>query len=174
MRAHRMCLVSMVLTAGVIAQNASARPDGASLGVADPGQQAAFKRAPQKSNGSGIDVRYRVEGTPSVGKPTMVVIVLSGVTDPGGGSVWFTADASLGLDSSAAATTLEAGRSITLNVTVTPKTDGVAYLNVFTRQRGALSATSIAVQAGSTPLSRASGAVKDDVDGEKILPMQVK
>ncbi|MBS0342663.1 MAG: hypothetical protein JSS56_19280 [Proteobacteria bacterium] len=133
--------------------------------------------AAQKPNGSGVEVRYRVLDTPALGQPTRVEIVLGKIKDPNGGTVRFSADPTLRLAGGGVQTSLPAGETTTLTVTVVPQEEGLAYLNVFTTQNGLTSSTSIPVQAGAaTPASKKPGAgkLKDTAEGEKILVMPVK
>jgi hypothetical protein len=156
---------------------------GATLGLspaiaAQPVPGDAFIRAPQKPNGSGVDVRYRVEGKPAIGKPTRVEIVLRGVTDPNGALVRLTADAALRVDNSAAPMNVPAGPVNSLDVTVIPQGEGLAYLNVFVSQGGATSSISIPIQTGAVNTGAsnksAPGRLKDLPTGDKILSMPVK
>lgn len=155
---------------------------GASLSVgcanaAQPSQAGAFVPAAQKPNGSGVELRYRVLDTPALGQPARVEIVLSNVNDPAGGTVRFTADPALRLGAGGVQTSLPAGETTTLTVTVVPQEEGLAYLNVFTSQRGLTSSTSIPIQTGAAaPASKKPGAgkLKDTPEGDKILVMPVK
>jgi len=134
-------------------------------------------QAAQKPNGSGVAVRYRVQGTAAVGQPTQVDLVFGRVRDAEGATLQFTADAALRLDASAAPATLAAGDRTRVTVTVTPQQEGLAYLNVFTTQRGATSSTSIPIQTGAPGVSSnkgMAGKLKDAPDGDKILSMPVK
>jgi len=173
--ATRLQMVAVDDIGGVVAMafERSGKWQGRAFEVAGD-ELSMTELAEATSRSAGIDVQYRVDGTPTPGKPTVVVVVLSGVVDPAGGAVWFTADPTLGLDSSAAAATLAAGSTVTLNVTVVPGGEGAAYLNVFTRQRGAVSSTSIPIRTGAATAPRASSALKDAADGDKVVPMQVK
>ena len=153
---------------------AAASSEGAAAPSAEP-----LVRAAQKPNGAGVDVRYRVQGTPAVGQPTEVKIVVGRVRDPAGASLRLAADPGLRLDASGATAALAAGDGpVTLNVTVVPQEEGLAYLNVFITQRGATSSTSIPIQTGAagtgSTKSGASGRVKSTPEGDKILSMPVK
>ena len=139
--------------------------------------EQAMSQAPQKPNGSGVGVRYRVQGKPAVGQPTQVDIVFGRVRDADGAALQFTADASLRLDASGAPATLAAGEGTRVTVTVIPQQEGLAYLNVFTTQRGATSSTSIPIQTGTAGASSSKGTagkLKDTPEGDKILSMPVK
>jgi hypothetical protein len=133
-------------------------------------------QAPQKANGSGIDVSYRLEGEPAAGRATRIVIVLSGVTDAAQAFVRFAADPELKLEGAgAAATRLPADRPSTLTLTVTPQSDGLRYLNVFTSQHGVTGATAIPVQAGdAAPAAAPSGKLGSTPKGDKVLSLPVK
>jgi len=148
-------------------------------GTASTAPEQPMVQAAQKPGGSGVGVRYRVQGTPAVGKPTQVEIMFGRVRDANGATLQFTADPSLQLDAGGVPTTLAAGENTRVTVTVTPRQEGLAYLNVFTTQRGATSSTSIPIQTGAAGVSSskkgmAGSQLKDAPDGDKILSMPVK
>jgi len=132
--------------------------------------------APMKSNGSGIILSYRIDGTPKAGSPVSVVLRMDGVTDPAGATVRWVAGTGLSLVSpSQTSQMLASGVISTLAVQVIPAGEGVGYLDVFTTQYGAISAMSIPVQVGKAPTSLpATGELKQTPSGEKIVPMPVK
>lgn len=145
---------------------------GPALASAGAGKLA---RAPSKPGGSGIDVSYRLEGEPAVGRATRIVIVLSGVTDAAQASVRFAADPDLTLEGAGgAATPLPAGRTTTLTLSVVPQADGLRYLNVFTTQHGVTGSASIPVQAGDAAAARPAGKLGSTPKGDKILSQPVK
>ncbi|MEJ7687135.1 MAG: hypothetical protein WKG52_09170 [Variovorax sp.] len=131
--------------------------------------------APMKANGSGISVEYRIDAAPQAGRATAIVLSFTGVTDPAGASVRLAGDGGLSLGAAAGSRTLRANETTALTVDVVPAADGIGYLHVFTTQYGATTATSIPVQVGKAPAAMpASGALKQGIDGEKILSMPVK
>lgn len=131
--------------------------------------------APRKANGSGIEVQFRIDGTPRLGEALPITLSFVGITDPAGASVRFTADAGLSLPPTyLARLQLAAGPSVpTLTVPVTPTADGLAYLNVFTTQGGSTSANSVPVQVGRPAASKAGGELKSTSTGDKILIVPV-
>ena len=160
-----------------LAAAAGASLSAACANAAQPAQTGAFVLAAQKPNGSGVEVRYRVLDTPALGQPARVEIVVADINDSAGGTVRFTADPALRLAAGGVQTRLPAGETTTLTVTVVPQEEGLAYLNVFTAQRGLTSSTSIPIQTGAAaPTSKKPGAgkLKDTPDGDKILVMPVK
>lgn len=158
---------------------ALAAPPQAAADAAQPHPRAAgaagMTTAPMKGNGSGVIVRYRVDGTPQPGAAVPVVLSFDGVTDPAGALLRFQTEGGLSLGSAAQSRTLPAGAATTLTIEVTPSAAGTAYLHVFTTQYGAASAISIPVQVGKAPseLPEAQG-LKQGPNGEKIRSLQVK
>ncbi|SEA65825.1 hypothetical protein [Variovorax sp. YR216] len=136
--------------------------------------RAAMTTAPMKANGSGVAVKYRVEGTPRVGAATSVVLTLDGVTDPAGASLRLQAEGGVALGATATTVALPAGAATTLTIDVTPTAEGIGYVHVFTTQYGATSATSIPIQVGKTPAQSPASDLKQSPDGERIRSMQVK
>lgn len=150
-----------------------------------PGQRAAKQAAAsrnaapmtvaaRKPNDSGVLIQYRVEGTAQVGRPIAVVLQFDGVSDPAGATARLTTDAGLSLTTSSSLA-LPAGRSTTATATVTSDRDGLAYLNVFVTQNGAMSIVAIPIQTGkSAPAMKAAGEMKSSAEGEKIISMPAK
>ena len=166
---QRLIALALLAAAGASLSTACAN-------AAQPATTPDFVLAAQKPNGSGVEVRYRVLDTPEVGQPARVEIALARVTDPVGASVKFSVDPSLRLVGTAS-TRLPADQTTTLTVTVVPQAEGLAYLNVFTTQRGLTSSTSIPIQTGAAkPASKKPGAgsLKETPEGEKILVLPAK
>lgn len=167
---QRLAVLALLAAAGAMLSVACAN-------AAQPASARDFVLAVQKPNGSGVELRYRVLDTPEVGQPARVEVALARVTDPAGASVKFSADSSLRLAGGAAPTRLPADETTTLTVTVVPQAEGLAYLNVFTTQRGLTSSTSIPIQTGAAkPASKKPGAgsLQETPEGAKILVLPAK
>ncbi|WP_418118219.1 hypothetical protein [Variovorax sp. 350MFTsu5.1] len=158
---------------------ASACADGA------PGQRAASQAAAsrnaapmtaaaRKPNDSGVAIQYRVEGEAQVGRSVAVVLQFDGVSDPAGATARLTTDAGLSLATSSSLA-LPAGQSTTATARVTVDREGLAYLNVFVTQNGAMSIVAIPIQTGAAaPAMKAAGEMKSSAEGEKIISMPAK
>lgn len=131
--------------------------------------------APRKSNGSGIEVQFRIDGAARIGEALPIALSFDGVTDTVGARVRFTVDAGLSLPPAYAGEfPLQAGAAApTLAVPVTPTSDGLAYLNVFTTQHGVTSVSSVAVQVGKSAALKLRGELKSTPSGDKILTIPV-
>jgi len=160
-----------IIAAALACALALALPLAAS--AAGPGGKT-MTTAPMKSNGSGVQVQYLVDGTPEAGRPVPVVLAFDGIAATGA-TVRLATEGGLVLAGAETSRSLPAGPATTWTVEVVPAATGIGYLNVFTTQGGATSATSIPVAVGKPSASMpASGALKQSTDGEKILPIQVK
>jgi hypothetical protein len=131
--------------------------------------------APRKSNGSGIEVQFRIDGAARIGEALPIALSFDGVTDPAGARVRFTVDAGLTLPAAYAGEfTLQAGASApTLTVPVIPASEGLAYLNVFTTQHGVTSVSAVAVQVGKAGSLKLRGELKSTPSGDKLLTIPV-
>ncbi len=131
--------------------------------------------APRKSNGSGIEVRFRLDGVAQSGVPTTVAIGFAGVSPHGGASVRFAADAGLLIPAAytISAPLPEDAADRAIAVPVTPTAEGLAYLHVFTTQRGATSVSSIAIQTGLPAVSKPRLDVQATPDGESVRVIPV-
>lgn len=142
-------------------------------GAADPAGKA-MTTAPMKSNGSGVQVQYRVDGTPEAGRPVPVVLSFDGIA-MAGATVRLTTEGGLSLTGAETTRALPAGQVTAWTVEVLPPATGIGYLHVFTTQYGATSATSVPVQVGKAPAAMAAGSdLKATPGGDKIRAMPVK
>lgn len=154
--------------------SADAPDAGGPAKVKKTSKDRAMKVAPQKPNGSGIVVRYRLQGTPQAGRPVPVALALERVVGADA-SVRFETDAGLRLAGDADARALMAGRTAALTVDVVPGGEGISYLHVFTTQDGITSVASIPVSVGKGGTALPSvGELKPLPDGDKIISMPVK
>lgn len=158
---------------------ASACADSASTprtvkSIASSSRVAPMTVAARKPNDSGVAIQYKVEGVAKIGRPVSVVLQFDGVSDPAGATARLTADAGLTLTTSSSLA-LPAGQSTTATATVTSDREGLAYLNVFVTQNGAMSIVAIPIQTGSVaPAMKAAGEMKSSAEGEKIISMPAK
>ncbi|MDM0010809.1 hypothetical protein QTH87_00020 [Variovorax sp. J22P168] len=137
---------------------------------------AVIRTAPMKAGGSGVVVQYQLDDAPAGGATVPVVLVFGNISDPDGATVRLSVDGGLSLaPGGETVRRLPAGQAVSWTVELKAPAAGTGYLNVFTTQFGATSATSIPVQVGKAPAAMpASGSLKQGRDGEKILPMKVK
>lgn len=173
----RTRLVALALLSAVVAAPACADRSGNGESTRAAGATPAAMRtvAPRKANGSGIEVQFRIDGTPRLGEALPITLSFVGVVDPSAATVRFTADPGLSLPAAfLSKLPLAAGEPIaTLTVPVTPTAEGLAYLNIFTTQGGATSANSVPVQVGKVAAAKPSGELKSTPTGEKILIVPV-
>ena len=168
-RALAALVAATAVCAAPLAKADAPTPPSTGKAAAKPMQSA-----PMKTTGSGVAVRYRIDGTPEAGRALPVVLSFDGVTDPAGASVQLKAEGGLSI-SGDLGHALPAGQTTTITVQVVPPGEGIAYLHVFTSQNGATSATSIPVQVGKVPAAlQPSGELKTSPGGDKIRPMPVR
>ncbi|MGI4779851.1 MAG: hypothetical protein ACRYGA_17335 [Janthinobacterium lividum] len=132
--------------------------------------------APRKSNGSGIEVQYRIDGTAHPGATQAVTVGFVGVIPQAGANVRFEADAGLTLpDTYRTAVAIPDGASASpIVVKVTPTADGLTYLHVFTTQHGVVSVSSIPLQTGPPALAKSRNDLQSTPDGELLRTMPVR
>ncbi len=120
-----------------------------------------------KKGGAGVDIAYRLEGTPAVGKPLTVHIQMFSRMD-----AHATLQAGEGLQLAAPAQVMHslAGVRSEHIATVVPQAEGRFYLSVFSNARGRSSVSAIAVQVGKgTVQLKPSGKVQVMPSGERII-----
>jgi hypothetical protein len=133
--------------------------------------------APSKKGGSGVVVRYRIDGTPAVGKALPVTLSLSGVSSDAGASVSLTAeDTSLKMDKvRSAPQKLASYQATTMPMSVTPQAEGTFYITVTTEQDDRSSVTMIPIRVGHGKVAlKPNGELVTTPQGEKIISMPAK
>jgi len=168
LRVKTICLASAVaiaLSGAVFAQGP--RPSEKASVVRD---KDGFTTAVAGKPGSGVTVRYRVEGTPTANAPITVSLQLAGVR---------AADAKVSVNASEGAVVdstraiaLSPGATHNLQVRVTPSADGYYYLHVRTEQGGRSTVTSVPIQVGKTgPKLAKEGTLKTMPTGERVVSL---
>lgn len=168
-------LVTALLVAGLAVPLVACADAAGQRPTAGAKSPARFETAPRKANGSGIEVRYRVQPATAAGQTVRVTLVLDEVTDPTGASVRLAADGGLVLLQDGAPRALPAGRATTLEVDVTLQGTTAGYLSVFTTQHGMGSATSIRVPVGTAGDAPAPNPnLKTAPGGERLIVVPVR
>ena len=122
--------------------------------------------------GSGVQLAYRIDGTPAVGVPLNIVVQLSSRADA---QVTLAADAGLGLQAAQQVLSVSAGGSVEQVLTVVPQAEGRFYLNLLASSEGRGGATGFAVQVGKgTPVLKPAGKLTVTPGGERIVSIPVK
>jgi hypothetical protein len=130
----------------------------------------AFIILPQKKNGSGMQVAYRLESKPMKGQALTISLRFDHVNHPDGGSVDFSTDKELEIRSPAIRQVISAKRTALHQLVVTPQAEGLFYVNVFTEQAGRKSAAAIPVRVGqSSVVLNTLGPISADHRGEKVI-----
>lgn len=172
-----MNVLAMLLTtvSATLIASSSAFADGDALHRHKAAKQGGWTVAPAKPQGSGIVLRYDVPARLSVGQAAPVRLRFSRVSAddarvelkvPDGVSV------TLADGSAATSVALPRDRETTLELRVTPKNDGVHYLDVFTTQNGRSSAQSVALRVGSAAAAmKRNGAAQTTPSGERVISL---
>jgi hypothetical protein len=171
------CLLAMTVVASSQANTSVVITDA--NGVPMVKQRAAvptlpvnsFTKLEAKTNGSGVSVAYRIEGTPVVGNPVTIRLQVSS-----------SADAQLAFRSNEGLSLITpdlieapAGANSEYTVTVVPAAEGRFYLNVFSIANGRPSASAIAVQVGNKAVQfKPAGKVMESSSGERVISVPVK
>jgi hypothetical protein len=133
--------------------------------------------APSKKSGSGVVVRYRIDGKPTVGKPLAITLSLSGVNSEAGAQASFIADGTgLVMDKQRATPQkLASYQATTVPMSVTPQAEGTFYITVTTEQNDRTSVTMIPVRVGHGKVAlKPMGELTTTPEGEKIISMPAK
>jgi hypothetical protein len=140
-------------------------------------QSKGWITAPSKKGGSGVVVRYRIDGTPAVGKALPITLSLSGVSSESGASVALTTeDTNLKMDKvRSAPQKLASYQATAMPMAVTPQAEGTFYITVTTEQEGRGSVTMIPIRVGHGKVAmKPMGELVTTPEGEKIISMPAK
>lgn len=122
--------------------------------------------------GSGVQLAYRLDGTPAVGAPLNIAVQLSSRADA---EVTLAADAGLGLQAPQQVLRVAAGGRIEQVLTVVPQSEGRFYLNLLVSSDGRGGTTGLAVQVGKgTPVLKPPGKVVVTPAGERIVSVPAR
>jgi hypothetical protein len=140
---------------------------GHSVPKASKAQKNGFTSIPSKKGGSGVDIAYRIEGTPTVGSPLTIRIQTA---SPFNAQTTLRAGEGLLLNDPDQVLQAQAGQRAEHTVTVVPQAEGRFYLNVFSvaNNRGGAAAIAVQVGKGSVQL-KSSGKVQVLPTGERII-----
>jgi hypothetical protein len=126
-----------------------------------------FTSMAAKKGGSGVDMAYRIEGTPEVGKPLTIRIQM---TSPVDAQAQVSAAEGLTLDASSKTMASPAGQSTEHTVVVVPQALGRFYLDVFTQAAGRASASAIPIQVGKGAVqNKLTGTTQTMPNGERVI-----
>jgi hypothetical protein len=124
-----------------------------------------------KDGGAGVVMSYKIEGTPTVGKPLTVYVNMSSTANA---ETKLTADSGLTLQDPAQVMSSVAGQKSQHVITLTPQAEGRFYVNLFSTAEGRSSASSFAVQVGNSQASlKSSAPVQVGPNGERVKVMPV-
>ncbi len=131
-----------------------------------------FTRMPNKKGGAGINLSYKVVGNPVAGSPVTVLVLASGGED---GQITLTSDNGLTLQDPAQTLNIQAGKPSQHSIVVTPQADGRYYLNLFSQVGDKSSASSVAIQVGTSQanLKSSLGTTTQTIDGQRVKTIQV-
>lgn len=134
---------------------------------------AGFTALPIKKGGVGINLSYKIVGTPTAGQAVTIVVMASGAEN---GQVTMTSDSGLAMQDPAQVLSVEAGKPSQHSVVVTPQADGRYYLNLFSKVGDSSSASAVAIQVGnSTANSKSSaGTTQTMPDGQRVKTIKVQ
>jgi hypothetical protein len=127
----------------------------------------SFVPMASKKGGTGIDMSYRLEGTPQVGKPLKVHFHMFSRFDA---QATLQADEGLQLVAPEQVMQSMGGVRSQHTVTVVPQAEGRFYISVLSNAQGRSGASAIAVQVGKSAVQlKPTGNVQVMPNGERII-----
>jgi predicted small lipoprotein YifL len=165
---HMIGVAALLALTGCASAGPLAQKDGA---AAAPQFEQGYKRLPIKKGGSGVALTYQLEGTPEVGKPLLVKMLM---VSPADAQVVVRAGEGLQLPTAEVVMQSTAGVPAEHQMSVVPKALGRFYLHVMSTANGRTSASAIAVQVGTDkdmPQAKPSGDIKTMPNGERVISL---
>jgi hypothetical protein len=172
-----LCLAACLLTAGPALAGAPPINQKKDKPAAVKKTSSGWLTAPSKKGGSGVVVRYKIDGTPAVGKALNMTLSLSGVNSESGASMMVdTKDAGLAMDKQRTAPQkLASYQATSMPLSVTPQAEGTFYIRVTTQQAGRSSVTLIPIRVGHGKVAmKPTGEVVTTPEGERIISLPAK
>jgi membrane-associated protease RseP (regulator of RpoE activity) len=179
MRLNKCALSQLALTAVALLPIAALASEASSQSAKDSARiikalksVPGFTALPVKKGGSGVEISYRIDGTPAPGTPLIVQLTVSSRTEA---QVRFRAGEGLVVNGSNGVLMSAAGQITQHRVEVTPQAQGRFYLYLESSANGRGSASAIAVQVGKTDVQRKpAGNVQSMPDGERVISVPAK
>ena len=160
----------LVLAVSTASLNMAAASGAASppTALAAPGYTAL----PVKKSGSGVEISYRIEGTPTPGSSLAIQLTTSSQADA---QIKLRGGEGLVMNGSNSVLMSAAGQVTQHRIEVTPQVQGRLYLYLESTANGRGGASAIAVQVGKTEVQRKpSGNVQSMPNGERIISVPAK
>ena len=166
-------LLALTVSAAVVNTSAASGQSQVSQvsQVSQPDAQGA-RALPVKKMGSGVEISYRIEGTPTPGIPLIVDLTTSSRTDA---QITVRGGEGLVVKDAGSVLTSAAGQITQHRIEVTPQTQGRLYLYVESSANARGSSNAIAVPVGKSDVQRKpSGTVQSMPGGERIISVPAK
>jgi hypothetical protein len=133
-----------------------------------------FFLLPQKTNGSGVTVYENKSNKPALNSSTTLTLKIAALSAGSTGEIKVLVPEGLSSNTREVAQTLGENAS-TLKIVFTPKTEGLHYIQIFTRQGDRTTAAEIAIQVGNAVQKPAvNGTLVTGSNGEKIIEMKAQ
>lgn len=133
-----------------------------------------YTRLPQKTNGSGVQVYHMLSSKAALGKTITLTLKVDALKTGKKGTMTVMVDPALGAKDNQIQWSLSQQR-LTTTVTLTPLSEGLHYVKVFTEQSTRSSAAEIAIQVGNVVQKpKINGVLVTNPDGEKMIEMKAK
>jgi hypothetical protein len=169
----KMSTIALVfgLTTLATASHACAHSSKHTLSKAAQARPPGYTAITAKKSGSDVQMSYKIQGTPAVGKPFAVSV---NITSAGDTETTLTADDGVGLQEPAQVLRSQAGQTTQHVLNLTPQEQGRFYINLFSTVQGRTSASAFAIQVGSSPAAlKSANPVQEMPSGERIKVMPV-
>ena len=131
-----------------------------------------FTRMPVKKGGSGVEIAYRIDGTPEVGRALTILLSVSSSSD-----AQLTLRGGEGIVLTGAVGPLQtlAGQTTLHQVSVMPTAQGRFYLHIVSSAKGRSTASAIAIQVGKqTVQNKPSGDIQVMPNGERVISVPAR
>lgn len=131
-----------------------------------------FTSTPVKKGGSGVEVAYRIDGTPEVGRALTILLSVSSSSD-----AQLTLRGGEGIVLTGAVGPLQtlAGQTTLHQVSVMPTAQGRFYLHIVSSANGRDTASAIAIQVGKAAgQNKPSGDIQVMPNGERVISVPAR
>ena len=168
----KVSLLAIALASTAMASGIQQTAEVGNKAVKAKSEAGGFTAMPAKKGGSGVDIAYRIDGTPEVGRALAISLSVSSSSDA---QVTLRAGDGIVLNHPVGPLQSLGGQATLHQVSVTPSAQGRFYLHAVSLANGRSTASSIAVQVGKQAVqSKVSGNVQVMPDGERVISVPAR
>lgn len=168
----RVGLLAIALMSTAMASGIQPSADVSTKAITAKSARSGFTALPAKKGGSSVEIAYRIEGTPEVGRALTISLSVSSASDA---QISLRAGQGMVLNDPVGPLQSLGGQVTQHQVSITPTAEGRFYLHTVSLANGRGTASSIAIQVGKPAVQRkVPGNVQVMPNGERVISVPAR